>query len=205
MSSDPTFDAAATAFAQVQSTVALLQSEYSSVCAQIITTQNQLASTPKDYVPLADLQAAILDFIDASGLKYAQNEIASTISSFATNLMTGPNDERIRGKPLRFCDLEGLVNGAGYVQLLTRDKSVFNDQVFYCLFGQLVKQGLSAVMAQMPPSAFGYDKLTPAQIGSDRVTRRATIASLNTQLSTLQAQKADIAGKLLALGITARG
>jgi len=206
MSSDPTFDAAATAFAQVQSTVALLQSEYASVCAQIKDTQNQLSSVPQDYVPLADLQAAILDLIDSSGSKYALNEIAGAITNLATNRITGSGyDPDNRGKPLRFCDLESLVNGAGFVQLLTPEKNMFNDQVLYCFFGQLVKQGLTAIMAQMPPSAFGYDKLTPAQIGSDRVTRRATIASLNTQLSTLQAQKADLASKLSALGISVRG
>jgi len=199
---DPTFDAAATAFAQVQTTVNQLRTEYASVCAQIADTQNQLTAAPLAYVPLADLQAGILDFIDASGLQYAQNEIIGTISSFAQNYMTGnTNNPALNGKPLRFCDIESAVNGAGFVQLLTPYKTVFNDQALYYFFGQLVKQGLSALMAEMSPEAFGYGKVTPDQIGSDRVTRRAAIVALNTQLSALQAQKADLAAKLIALGV----
>jgi hypothetical protein len=202
MSSDPTFDAAATAFAQVQTTVTLLQTEYANICAQIADTKNQLAAVPQGYLPLADLQAGILDFIDSSGLTYGKNEIEGQISSFALGYLSGGSrDTSLNGKPLRFCDMEAVVNGHGFIQLLTPYKNQFNDQVLYCLFAQLVKQGLSALMAQMPPAAFGYDKIDPAQIGSDRVTRRAAIVALNTQLGALQAQKADLASKLIGLGM----
>lgn len=199
---DPTFDAAATAFAQVQTTVTQLKTEYASVCAQIADTQDQLTAAPLAYVPLADLQAAILDFIDASGAKYGQNEIVGTISNFAQNRMTGNrNDPALAGKPMRYCDLQSAIDGGGFLQLLTPYKTVFNDQVFYCLFAQLVKQTLQSLMATMPPSAFGYDKISPDQIGSDRATRQASIATLNTQLAALQAQKSDLASKLAALGV----
>jgi hypothetical protein len=199
---DTIFDAAATAFAQVQTTVTQLKSDYASVCAQIADTQSQLTAAPLAYIPLADLQAGILDFIDASGLKYAQDEITGTVSNFAQNYMSGNNNNpALAGKPLRFCDIEGAVNGAGFIQLLTPYKNVFNDQVLYYFFGQLVKQGLSALMADMPPEAFGYDAIHPDMIGTDRVTRRAAIVSLNAQLSTLQGQKADLVSKLTALGV----
>jgi len=199
---DPTFDAAATAFAQVQSTVTQLKADYDSICVQIANTKDQLAAAPLGYLPLADLQAGILDFIDSSGSKYGQSEITTTISAFAKGYL-GPyrNDPTFVGKPMRFCDVESAVNGAGYLQLITPNKAAFNDQALYCFFAQLIKQALSTLMANMPPEAFGYDKIRPDQIGTDRVTRRAAIAALNAQLADLQSQKADLAGKLNALGV----
>lgn len=58
------------AFNQVKNTVATLRAEYDSVCANIVTTEKQLAELPLLPVPLADLKAAMLDFVDASGQTY---------------------------------------------------------------------------------------------------------------------------------------
>ena len=85
-------------------------------------------------------------------------------------------------------------------QLMTPSKHQFNDQVLYYFFGQLVKEGLSKLMNEMPLEDFGYGAIHPDKIGTDRATRRATIDNLKQKLGELNARREELKTKLLSLG-----
>ncbi len=205
MSTSDLFNEAASAYEQVKATISQLKIEYATTCANIVTTESDLKAAQLAYVPVDDLKAGILDFVDASGMRYARDEVANAIGQFAQNQLGSNPDLATQNKPMRFCDIEAVVSGGdtagSWAQLLTPSKHLFNDQVLYYFFAQLVKQGLAALMEGMSPSEFGYDNIHPDKIGSDRVTRRITINGLAAQLSTFRAQKEDLKGKLSALGV----
>lgn len=204
MVSNPNFDETAAAYAQVQKAVTQLRAEYESVCAEIETTEAELKAAPLAFLPLDDLKAAILEFIDASGARYAAESVKGAISSFSTHGMSGiGGDTSLHGKPLRYCDIEQCMAGVGaggMAQLMTPSKHQFNDQVFYYFFGQLVKEGLTKLMDEMPPNDFGYGAIHPDKVGSDRATRRATIDGLRKKLEELSSRRDELKAKLLSLG-----
>lgn len=195
------------AFNKVKNTVKTIRAEYGTVCENIVATKKQLAELLLLPVPVADLKAAILDFVDASGGSYLSEGVKPAIISFATNHMSGASVQVGEvGKPLSFQLLESAVipsSGAlARAQLLTySEKHQFNDMVLYAFFGELVKAGLSAVMDTMTDADFGYDKLHPAKIGTDRATRRAAIQAKQDQLAALQTKKTTLADNLRQLGI----
>lgn len=199
------------AFNQVKSTIDTLRTEYDTVCANIIATEKQLAELPLLPVPVADLKAAILDFVDARGQDYLTESVKGSINNFATNAICGSTVEtKLMGTPLRFKELESACSGnngaISNAQLITQFcKGQFNDLALYAFFGDLVKAGLTNVMATMTDADFGYDRLTPEQIGTDRATRRAAIQAAQEQLATLRANKAALADSLRQLGVSVKG
>jgi len=206
MASDPIYDGATAAFAQVQATVAQLRTEYDSVCQQILDVQAQLKTAPLSYITFEDMKAGILDFIDASGTRYGADKVKNRISAFGRNYLNSSTVfTEVAGKPLRYIDIEGAVTGQsailGWAQLLTPEKNQFNDQVLYYLFSPIIKTVVAALMETMEPEDFGYNKIDPALIAGDRATIRANIADLNSQLASLQTQRSDLASKLASLGV----
>lgn len=194
------FDLTATAFEQVKKAVQKLKDEYQSVCDQITVKKEELRLAPLAYIPLDDLKAGILDFVAKSGERYGQEKIKSAIASFATNGMVSSTFDMAQvGKPMRFCDIEHGIS-SGWDQLLTPEKYQFNDQVFYCFFAQIVQQGLSALMDDMPPEAFGYGKIDPSKIGSSRAQRHIEIQELEKEMSALTSKRDELSSKLTALG-----
>lgn len=199
------------AFNQVKNTVAALQAEYADVCANIAATEKQLAELPLLPVPVADLKAFVLDFVDARGQSYLAEFVKPAIRDFATNQMGGiGTDQSLFGKPLPFLDLEravaGTSGGNSRAQLLSAfDKHQFNDLMLYAFFGDLVKAGLKAVMDTMTDEEFGYAAATDGQIGTDRATRRLAIQAAQDQLAALRESKATLASSLRQLGITVKG
>lgn len=202
-----TFDAAASAYKTVQATIDGLKAEYKVVCNQLSETQSALDSAPLLRVPLDDLKAGILDFVDASGERYAMEHITAAISNFARNNSSGlSGSAELSGKPLRFCDLERAVLGGDRdynTQLATPSKQMFDDRAFYFLVAPLIKAQLAALMENMSPEQFGYHTIHPDKIGSDRQTRRKEIEEINIKLQELRACRSDLRGKLFQLGVHA--
>lgn len=194
------FDVTTTAFEQVKKAVQQLKDEYQSVCDQITVKKEELRLAPLAYIPLGDLKAGILDFVAKSGERYGQEKIKSAIASFATNGMASiaPDMTHV-GKPMRFCDIERGIS-SGWDQLLTPEKHQFNDQVFYCFFAELVQQGISKLMDDMPPEAFGYGKIHPDKIGSSRAQRHIEIEELEKEMSVLTSKRDELSSKLTTLG-----
>lgn len=207
MSESTLFNDAASAFETVRATVEGMKIEYGQLCIQIADTQSALRAAPLLRVPLADLKAGILDFVDACGERYAQDTIVAAISNFAlnnTSTSRGNSDSELANKPLRFCDIESAVLAGDRdfsTQLATPFKQMFDDRALYALATQQVKDRIAALMNTMSPAQFGYNSIPSDAIGSDRVTRRAAIAALNATLSQLQAQRSDLGQKLTALGV----
>lgn len=195
------------AFNQVKNTVATLRAEYDTVCANIAATEKLLAELPLLPVPLADLKAAMLDFVDARGQAYLSEYVKPAIQDFTRNAMGGvSSDLNLFGHPLRFKELESAITGTGgaysRAQLITyAEKEQFNDLALYAFFGTLIKAGLTAAMAAMTDADFGYAGLTQGQIGTDRATRRAAIQAAQDLLTTLHTSKATLADSLFQLGV----
>jgi len=197
-----------TAFDQVKNAVSALRTEYKSVCANIVAIEKQIAELPLLPVPIEDLKAAVLDFVDARGQDYLEEDVKNSIKNFATNMMCGSGiEQNLMGKPIRFKELEmartGNNGAMSVAQLITQfGKGQFNDLALYAFFSELVKAGLSNVMATMTDGDFGYSGLSPVQIGTDRATRRAAIQSAQERLAALLASKVKIADSLRQLGIS---
>ena len=95
------------AFNKVKNTVKTIRAEYGTVCENIVATKKQLAELLLLPVPVADLKAAILDFVDASGGSYLSEGVKPAIISFATNHMSGASVQVGEvGKPLSFPVIE---------------------------------------------------------------------------------------------------
>lgn len=205
----PRFNEAADAYAKVKAAADALRADHDAVCLEIEAAQKELDALPLLTVPPEDLKAGILDFVDASGRRYGADKVRAAISAFAKGYMAGAGGADRLGKPLRYCDIEGAIAGTsaemGWAQILTPDKSQFNDQVIYCFFAELVREGLRRVMADMTPAELGYDAIHPDKIGTDRAARRAAIDALQARLADLHDRKADLAGKLRALGHLVKG
>lgn len=199
------FSDAVVAFDTVKKAVDDLRAEYVSVCAAIEDKKATIQVKRKQYIPLADLKAAILDYVDSTGTRYAEEYVRPFISGFASNEIGSIGVYRSpRGYPMSFDDLERVNAGADLVN--ERIVTCFSDNGYYdtpaqCFFfGELVKAGLSKVMADMTDDEFGYGMVEDGEIGSDRVTRRAEIAALNAELETLSQRKKELEVNLRALG-----
>lgn len=206
-----TFDEVAAAYAQVKQTAEILNADYEQTCRDIDAAEAELKELPLAPVPLEDMKEAILEFIDASGTRYAEI-IRGHISKFAngkTSFESVPHGSgklqyQDIGKPLSFEILDGSISGEDAslrgAQLLNPLASFFDDRVIYLFCGPLVREGLRKIMEQMGPEEFGYDRIQPDKIGSTRRERRAAIAALQERLGKLHSRKEDLAGKLAALG-----
>lgn len=199
------YDEIEQAYEKVRAAAAELQAEYRSVCAEIDQVEQELKVLPLAPVPFEDLKAGILEFIEASGARYAEHHVKAAIAAFATGHCAGISSPLgALGKPLRYCDLDGAITGEhaamGWAQLCAADKSSQNDQVFYYFFSELIKAGLSRVMESMTAADFGYNTIHPDKIGTDRATRRKAIEAHSARLKELQERRADIADKLRRLG-----
>lgn len=201
-----TFDDAASAYEKVRTTIANLKSQYRQVSSEVAATQSALDSAPLLRVPLDDLKAGVLEFVDACGERYAQDAIRAAISNFArNNTGSSSRDPALSGKPLRYCDLDTAIAGGDRdygTQLATPSKHQFDDRALYFLVAPLVKERLAALMEEMSPSDFGYDGIHPDKIGSDRATRRKEIEALRAKLDELKARQNDLGQKLVTLGVS---
>lgn len=199
------------AFNQVKTAVTSLRAEYDGVCESIAATEKHLTELPLLPVPVGDLKAAVLDLVDACGKAYLAENVKPAIASLATNMAGGSSaDVALIGKPLRYKELQAAIAGTGGThsrpQLLTAfDKHQFNDVALYAFFGALVKAGLTAAMNTMTEEDFGYDKLLPEQVGTDRATRTAAIEAAQAELIALRASKKTLADNLFQLGVVVEG
>lgn len=207
--SNVNFTEAKLSYAKVQETAAAMRTEHDQVCAEIVATETELKELPLAHVPVEDLKAGILDFVEASGRRYGADKVRAAIASFARGHMSGMSGANRLGRPLRYCDIEDAISGTSpemsWAQILSPDKSQFNDQVLYYFFAELVQEGLRRIMADMAPAELGYDAIQSDEIGTDRATRRVEIEDRRQRLADLIGRRDDLRGKLSALGFPVKG
>lgn len=198
------FDAAVAAFEQVKQIVSALKAEHCAVIDEISDAEERLRTLPLAYLPIDDVKAGILEFVESAGERYAEREIRSTIKEFATGSWRNVSATDLLGKPLRYADLEGAIYNTnplmGRAQLLTPQKSAFDDQVLYFIFAPIVREALQKIMDKMTPEEFGYNTIHPDKIGSPRAERREAIDALNKRIDELQRRKSEIEAKLHSIG-----
>lgn len=202
------------AFNQVKASVATLRTEYETVCADILKTEQQLKELPLLPVPPEDLKAAIIDMVEASGVGY-RTAIKRQIKAIATNEKCGFNvgskDFDLMGTPLRFAEINSTLHGGpssgvvGYQNMLTGSNIGLVDTAIFAVAGDLVKNMLMSVMEELTAEDLGYHGIKSDQIGTDRATRRATIQAAQDHLEALRENKAKLSVSLSQLGILVAG
>lgn len=204
------FDQVRDAYSQVKNTISALRAEFDQTLLDIDAAEEELRVLPLAPVPLDDLKAAVLDFVDAAGERHAE-KFRGAIASFANgntafnSVPFGSGKQQLKdvGKPIGFNILEGGIMGdelsLARAQILNPD-TYFDDQVLYYFCGPLIREGLRKIMDRMGPEEFGYDKIHPNKVGSPRRERRATIAAVQDRLAGLNQRKMDLAAKLSVLG-----
>lgn len=195
---------AAAAYGKVQETIQALRSDYAGTIAEIKVTEATLKALYLAPLPLEDLKAGILDFVGASGRRYLDGVIRRNLAQFATG---GRCDaEGRKGRPLRYCDIEGAITGESPVlaseQLFQERLDEFNGQVLGSFFAESAKEALRRVMADMTPGEFGYGKVEPHEVGTDRATRRKAIQETKEKLVALDTQREELARQLRGLGFS---
>ena len=195
---------AAAAYGKVQETIQSLRTDYADTIAEIEVTEATLKALHLAPLPLEDLKAGILDFVGASGQRYLDGIIRRNIAQFATG---GRSDaEGRKGRPLRYCDIEGAITGESPVlaseQIFQERLDEFNGHIMGSFLAEFTKEALCRVMADMTPGEFGYGKVEPHEVGTDRATRRKAIQEAKQKLAALDAQRDELARQLRGLGFS---
>jgi hypothetical protein len=197
------FNEAADAYRKVRETIGALKEEHAQVSTQIEEAEAELKVLPLAPLPFEDLKEAILEYIDASGERYAERHVKPALIELATSFAGGTPIHGI-GKPISFAEIDGAITGAdsylSHVHIAHKAQSSFNDLALNYFVGQLVREGLRKLMDRMTPEDFGYDKIHPDKVGSSRRERRVSIAALADRIAQLKAHKGDLAIRLAQLG-----
>lgn len=151
--------------------------------------------------------------VDVEG-KIHSGRIAAQIKAFATNKNSSLNlsSEEGRkqvGKPITYEFIDGTISKTNAIKFAHNYSLLGVDQsgglVTYALCavaGDLVKAKLSEIMDGMTPADFGYNKLDPSEVGTDRATRRLAIQGAEDKLIALRERKLTLAQSLRQLGVT---
>ena len=84
-------------------------------------------------------------------------------------------------------------------QILTPQKSGFDDRALLSLFFKAIEQTLRGIMGKMTPEEFGYSRIVPSEIGPGLEERREMIQAIKTKIQELELKKGANAQKLDAL------
>ena len=201
-------NAAVIAFEQVKQAVTTLQADYKEVCQQIAKAKDELKALPNTPVPFEDMKAGILEVVDSAGARYADEYIKPALLRFATGheLSSSRISEKTLGKPIKFSELMGAIEQQTFPMAHAKlvQPSAYapaDDGAFHFFFADLIKAGLKKVLDTLEPSDFGYDKIHPSKVGTDRATRQAAIAAKEKELAELNGRRNDIADQLRLLGV----
>lgn len=200
------FNEAADAYRKVRETIGALKQEHAQVCTQIEEAEAELKVLPLAPLPFEDLKEAILEYIDASGERYAERHVKPALIDLATSCAGGGYEPAVHsmGKPISFAEIDGAITGAhaglSHVRIAHKGQSSFNDLALNYFVGQLVREGLRKLMDRMTPEDFGYGRIHPDNVGSGRRERRVSIAALTDRIAQLKERKRELAMKLAQLG-----
>lgn len=197
------------AFQQVQQAVNNLRTEYTELTNRIEIISAEIKALPNKTVPFEDLKAGILDLVDAAGARYAESHIKPALEMLATGHEIGSRvygGDSI-GKPVTYMQLMDAIDGklfpmafAGVAQPHEQDMRI-NNGAFHFFFGEQIKAGLKKVMDAMEPADFGYAKIHPDKVGTDREARKAEIDEKEAELEYLHQRRGEISEQLKQLGV----
>ncbi len=132
-------------------------------------------------------------------------QIRPAISGLATNTAwsSGTPVEEF-GRPLKYTTIEKALSGklGDYpaCQILTPNKSGFDDRVFFAVLFKVIEPTIRNIMEKMQPENFGYSHISQSEIGPGLEERRQMIREIKAKIQILEENKGAIAGKLSALG-----
>lgn len=205
MNTNDQFQSAVTAYEGVKAAKAALKAESKSICEEIAKAKDELSWLQTSYLPLQDVKEGLIQILFLGSRNYEMEQIIPAISGLATNTAwaSGTSADEF-GKPLKYTTIEKALSGqlGDYpaCQILTPNKSRLDDRVFFAVLFKVIEPTIRNIMEKMQPEDFGYNHITPSQIGPGLEERRQMIQAIKAKIQTLEEKKGAIAGKLSALG-----
>lgn len=202
MKENDQFQSAVSAYESVKATKQALKAEYEAVCVEITKAQEELAWLQKAYLPLQDLKDGIMEILAVGAESYEMAFIRPGIAGLAINVAWGSKAEQF-GMPLRYETLEDALSGklGDYpaCQILTPQKSQFDDRVLLSVLWGTIEPTLRGIMEKMTPEEFGYGHISPSEIGPSLKERREMIRLIKENIQELGLKKGANDQKLAAL------
>ncbi|MDV6347316.1 hypothetical protein R2083_07285 [Nitrosomonas sp. Is35] len=202
MTDNDKFHDVVSAYESVKLTKQALKSENEKIDAEITKAKEQLVWLQTAYLPLQDLKDGIIEILAVGAESYEFASIRPGITGLATNAVWS-NRSVAYGTPLNYKTLEDALSGklGDYpaCQILTPQKTQFDDRVFLSLLFKTIEPALRDIMERMTPEEFGYGGISPSEIGPGLKERRGMIQSIKARIQELEHKKGANAEKIHAL------
>lgn len=194
------------AYAQVKATQDKVSADYNKCLKDIEIATKVLQDLPLKTIPFADMKVALSEMVDKKSAEH-DAYMKDVLINIATGSFNTRKNLRI-GEPILFDTVEGSTNAAesgdfAQVNDLVVDFSgVLVTQAFCCVTNSLLKAKIASLLATLSPADLGYSLIPASEIGTDRATRRAAIATAKANLTALKSLKVSLEGDFLKLGIS---
>lgn len=188
---------------QVKSAHTAIKAEIEQIDQVITQLESENASLPKLQASFEEIKQGVLELIDKSGERYAQEKIKAAVINFGIGNMSYGGGRKF-GCPLTLGELDGAINGTLWpearAQFLTYGASSFDDLAFYAVFADAVKATLTSVMETITPADFGFGSITKDKIGPTRAEMHMRIAKNNQEIEQLKERKSFLKDELNKFG-----
>lgn len=193
------------ALEHVKSAHATIKGEIEQIDQAITQLESENASLPKLQASIEEIKQGVLELIDKSGERYAQEKIKAAVIDFGIGNMSSYRLGRVFGQPLTLGELDGAINGTVWpearAQFITQMNSgAFDDLGLYAVCADAVKATLAKVMETITPADFGFGTITKDKIGPTRAEMHMRIARNNQEIERLKERKSFLKDELNKFG-----
>lgn len=199
-----TFDELLAASKRIAATSEALKSERAELLKEKSVLDDETARLLAQPVPLADLKAFLMDYVDAKGQEF-ETKLRAAIDQFVHPPRNAhPVKSVEQRKPLSFAEMEALmlprgeegITAFGVPQFIQPDKSFFTDSGYYFFFSDVIK---ATIAGRFEAIGIDYHDTASTGIGTPREERRQEIARIEKRQREIGTQVAAIDQKLHAL------
>lgn len=202
MNTNNEFQNAVSAYESVKVLKQALQSENEAIDTEIAKAKEELAWLQTSYLPLEDLKDSIIEILFLGSESYELGHIRPALAGLATNNAWQSLSAEY-GYPMKYQTVEKVLSGKlgdfPACQIFTPEKNQFDDRFFLSLLFKAIEQTLRGIMEKMTPEEFGYNLITPSEIGPGLKERREMIQVIKTKIQELELKKGANAQKMEAL------
>ena len=205
MSKNDEFQNAVSAYENVKILKQTLKTENEAIDQEIAEAKNKLEWLQRSYLPFQDFKESIIEFLRKSGQNYLEKMIRPAITDLAVNHKWGVGfpPEKF-GIPMDFQIIQKAINEDlpqfMACQIFTPVKSTFfDDRAFLALLFNMIEPTLRNILEKMSPEEFGYNRITPNEIGPGLEDRAKMIQMIKVKIQELENKKGVNAKRLAAL------